>query len=72
MKKGWYILKESKLAYTVEEVAKLLSISETSVRRLIAKGVLSQVDWSLDAIRIPAQDVQKLVEKRKDDDKNDQ
>ena len=65
-------MKESKLAYTVEEVAKLLSISETSVRRLIAKGVLSQVDWSLDAVRIPAQDVQKLVEKRKDDDKNDQ
>jgi len=65
-------LKESKLAYTVEEVAKLLSISETSVRRLIAKGVLSQVDWSLDAVRIPAQDVQKLVEKRKVDDKNDQ
>ena len=62
-------MKESKLAYTVEEVAKLLSISETSVRRLIAKGVLSQVDWSLDAVRIPAQDVQKLVEKRKDDDK---
>jgi len=65
-------LKESKLAYTVEEVAKLLSISETSVRRLIAKGVLSQVDWSLDAVRIPAQDVQKLVEKRKVGDKNDQ
>lgn len=65
-------MKEPKLAYTVAEVAELLSISETSVRRLIAKGVLSQVDWSLDAVRIPAQDVQKLVEKRKDDDKNDQ
>jgi len=65
-------LKEPKLAYTVAEVAELLSISETSVRRLIAKGVLSQVDWSLDAVRIPAQDVQKLVEKRKVDDKNDQ
>lgn len=58
--------------YTVAEVAELLSISETSVRRLIAKGVLRKVDWSLESTRILAQDVHKLVEKRKVDDKNDQ
>ena len=65
-------MKEPKLVYTVAEVAELLSISETSVRRLIAKGVLRKVDWSLEATRILAQDVHKLVEKRKVDDKNDQ
>jgi len=55
-------MSESRLAFTVEEAALMLGISQKSIRRLIARGLL-RASKALRRLIIPKKELEKFLER---------